>query len=346
MHKKKITLKNIATRLNVSIAVVSAALNNRTDKIRVSKDVKEKIIALADELNYRPNSLARSLKTGKTYTIGLLVSDISNHYYSKLARGVEDAANKSGYNVVFCSSDENVEKETKLIHIFRERKVDGIILSGTQQNDGLIQLLENEKYPLVLIDRDYANSKAPFVGLENQNKYGAYKVVRHLIENDFKKIALITAYSYLQPMRLREEGYKEALKDCNLSFNPDLRLEIAYSDVYNSIKNKIENLVNSGAEIDAIFTLNNKLALHCLKVLHDLGKLIPDDMGFASFDDHEMFGFNKPEITAVSHCPMEVGAKAVALLLNEMIQTSETKIKEVIPAKLIIRKSSLKTNKN
>jgi len=345
VEKKKISLKYIADRLNVSTAVISVVLNNRVGNIRVSEEVKKKIIALADDLNYRPNSLARSLKTGKTYTIGLMVSDISNHYYSKLARSVEDAAGKYNYNVIFCSSDENAEKEASLIRLFRNRKVDGIILSGTQQNENLIQLLENEGYPLVLIDRDYARSRTPFVGLGNQNKYGAYKAVRHLIKNNFKKIALITALPYLRPMSFREEGYKKALGDCNLSFSPNLKLEISYSDVYNSIKYKIENLLNPGAEIDAIFVLNNKLALNCLQVLHDLGKAIPDDLGFACFDDHEMFSFNKPEITAINHSPAEVGKKAVELLLNEMEQISKTKIKEIVPAELIIRKSSIKTKK-
>ncbi len=342
MEKKKISLKYIASRLNISAAVVSVVLNNRTGNIRVSEDVKKKVIDLANKLNYRPNSLARSLKTGKTHTIGLLVSDISNHYYSKLARGVEDAANKAGYNVVFCSSDENVEKEETLVHLFMDRKVDGILLSGTQHNSELVQLLEKEKYPLVLLDRDYKLSKVPFVGMEYQNKTGAYKLVKHLIENSYKKIALITAHPHLQPMYLREEGYAQALEDSGIKFDPKLRIEIDYSDIHSSLHTSLEKLFESENIPDAIFTLNNKLALHCLQVLNDLGKEIPNDIGFACFDDHELFGFNKPKITAVSHSPAKVGEKAVQLLLEEMKSTSDKKVKEIIPATLIVRESSLR----
>ena len=342
MEKKKISLKYIAEHLNISAAVVSVVLNNRQGNIRVSKEVRKKVIELANELNYRPNSLARSLKTGKTYTIGLLVSDISNHYYSKLARSVEDAANKAGYNVIFCSSDENAEKEASLIHIFRERKVDGILLSGTQQNEDIIKLLENEKYPLVLIDRDYKNSKAPFVGLYDQNSTGAYILTNHLINNGFKNIALLTAYPYLQPMKLREEGYEKALRENGIDINPELRCVISYKNIYSAIRYEIDKLCRLKIKPDAIFTLNNKLALYCLQVLHDLKQKIPQDIGFACFDDHELFSFYKPRITAVDHSASGVGAKAVKLLMNEIDKISNSGYREIIPATLKIRESSTK----
>lgn len=338
---KKVSLKYIAEQLKVSTAVVSVVLNNGVGNIRVSETVREKIIALAEELNYRPNSLARGLKTGKTNTIGLLVSDISNHYYSKLARSVEDMANSYGYNVIFCSSDDSVEKETNLIHLFRERKVDGIILSGTQQKPELIELLENEGYPLVLVDRDYKQSKVPFVGLGKQNQKASYQAIRHMIENGFKKIALITAHTHLGPMCLRERGYKEALEFSGIKLDTNLILDISYADPYKSIRSGIEGILSSGINIDAIFALNNKLALHGLQVLHDIGKVIPDDLGFVCFDDHEIFGFNKPGITAVSHFPAEVGQKAVELLIEEMKQLSEIKKTKLVSAELIVRESSI-----
>lgn len=338
---RKVSLKYIAELLNVSTAVVSVVLNDGVGNIRVSETVREKIIALAEELNYRPNSLARGLKTGKTNTIGLLVSDISNHYYSKLARSVEDVANSFGYDVIFCSSDDSVEKETNLIHLFRERKVDGIILSGTQQKPELVELLENEGYPLVLVDRDYKQSKVPFVGLGEQNRKASYQAIRHMIENGFKKIALITAHTHLEPMYLRKKGYKEALEFSGIKLNPNLILDISYADPYKSIRSGIEGILSSGINIDAIFALNNKLALHGLQVLHDIGKVIPDDLGFVCFDDHEIFGFNKPGITAVSHFPAEVGRKAVELLVEEMKQLSGIKKTKLVSAELIVRESSI-----
>jgi len=340
---KKISLKYIADQLKVSTAVVSVVLNNGAGNIRVSAEVRKKIIDLAKELNYRPNSLARGLKTGKTNTIGLLVSDISNHYYSKVARSVEDVANSYGYNVIFCSSDDSVEKESNLVHLFRERKVDGIILSGTQENPELIRLLEDEGYPLVLIDRDYKESKVPFVGLGKKNQEAAYQAVRHLIENGFKKILLITVYPHLEPMHLREKGYMEALQNSGIQLDPNFVLEIGYGDLYQSIRSGIEKNLSSGFSFDAIFTLNNKLALHALQVLHDLGKVIPDDLGFVCFDDHEIFGFSNPKITAISHFPAEVGQKAVELLIQEMKQLSGVKKYESVSAQLIVRESTTQT---
>jgi LacI family transcriptional regulator len=182
--KKKASLKDIAQKVGVSIALVSYVLNNKKEG-RINKDVALKIKDTAKQLNYKTNQIAKSLKTNKTYTIGLVVSDISNPFSSSLARIIEDEANKNNYTVIFGSSDEDANKSLKLIDTFLNKQVDGLIIAAAENTASQIQYLQEEGIPFVLIDRYFPELKTSFIALDNYQ--AAHEAVEHLIEKVVQK---------------------------------------------------------------------------------------------------------------------------------------------------------------
>ena len=186
---KKVSLKDIANKVGVSTALVSYVLNNQKEG-RISKEVAQKIRDTAKRLNYRTNQVAKSLKTNKTYTIGLVVADISNPFFSSLARIIEDAADQNNYTVIFGSSDENPKKSGKLMETLLNRQVDGLIISPPQNSESQIEYLIEEDIPFVLIDRYFPAIKTNYVAIDNYK--AAYKAVKHLIDTGRTKIGMIT----------------------------------------------------------------------------------------------------------------------------------------------------------
>ncbi|MEP6845668.1 MAG: LacI family DNA-binding transcriptional regulator, partial [Panacibacter sp.] len=211
--KKKVSLKDIAQKVGVSIALVSYVLNNKKEG-RIKKEVALKIKETARELNYRTNQIAKSLKTNKTNTIGLIVSDISNPFSSSLARIIEDEADKSGYTVIFGSSDEDAEKSQKLIDTFVNRQVDGLIIAPAEDSIAQILYLEEQGIPFVLIDRYFPEVKTNYVTLDNFK--AAYGAVDLFLKASYKRIGLITYRSALHNLEERKDGYLSALKDHNI----------------------------------------------------------------------------------------------------------------------------------
>lgn len=206
---KKVCLKDIAVKVGVSTALVSYVLNNKKEG-RISKEVAEKIRQAARAMNYRPNQIAKSLKTNRTYTIGLIVADISNPYFSGLARIIEDEADKRNYTVIIGSSDENPGKFEKLIETFTGRKVDGLLIAATAGTEDQLRQLQEQKVPFVLVDRYFPGISSNYVGLDNYN--ASYKAVQHLAEKGRKRIGLITYDTQLFHINERKRGFLEA---CN-----------------------------------------------------------------------------------------------------------------------------------
>lgn len=206
---KRISLKDIAQKVGVSTALVSYVLNNKKEG-RINKDVAKKIKDTAKELNYRTNLLARSLKTNKTYTIGLIVADISSPFSSGMARIIEDEASKLNYTVIFGSSDENAQKFGKLIDIFLTRQVDGLIIAPPENAENQIAYLQQQGLPFVLFDRYCPSVNTNYVALDNYT--AAYNAVTHMIETGCRRPALVTYNSTLFHMQERIRGYSAALK--------------------------------------------------------------------------------------------------------------------------------------
>src|SRR5829696_1332820 len=208
--EKRVSLKDIAQKVGVSTALVSYVLNNKKEG-RINKDVAQKIKDVAQKLNYRPNQIAKSLKTNKTFTIGLIVADIANPFFSSLARIIEDEAEKSQYTVIFGSSDEKAERSQKLIDVLVDRHVDGMIIAPVENTEAQIKQLQKNAVPFVLIDRCFHDLKVNYVGVNNYE--AAYKATIHLIEAGAKSIGMIGFKTNLPNLDDRKKGFKMALSD-------------------------------------------------------------------------------------------------------------------------------------
>jgi len=338
---KKASLNDIAISLSVSKTLVSLVLNNKGDANGISQATQKRVFEKAKELNYKPNQMARSLRLGRSETIGLIVADISNTFYARIARKVEETAEKQGYNVFFCSSEESVEKEQKLIKMLKDRQVDGIILSTTQNNTSAFSDLLKEKFPFVLIDRNVPKLNSHSVVTDNLG--GAKELTEHLIGLGHQKIGFMTiSPSHLSTMQDRLKGYKEALKQNNLKYSPKLVQEINFNQIEEDTLEALKNLIKPPVNATAIFTANNSIARMCIRKIKELNLQIPRDIALVSFDDIELFEFNYPPITAISQPVEDIGEKAVEILIEQIKSQKQKTIsykQVVLPTNLKVRKS-------
>ena len=335
---KTTSLNDIAKSLNVSKTLVSFVLNDQGDKKGISSKTQKKVLDKAKELNYKPNHIARGLRLGKSFTIGLIVADISNKFYAKIAKQIEKVACQYNYNLIFCSSDENPEKEVELINMLKERQVDGIIISTSQQNAAIFSQLKKEKYPFVLIDRNLPKLSAHFVVVDNYT--GAYEATEHLIKNGYQKIALLKiSPAYLSTIRERELGYRGALKNNGIRINNKLIRTINFSDIQQIVRSVLRELIQPPFKIDAIFSVNNNITVACLEYLNEMNLRIPQDLAIVSFDDIDLFRFSYPTITAVAQPIEEIGEIAVNILMDEINGLTQDKKQLALPVKLIERRS-------
>lgn len=339
---KRITISDIAKSLGVSKTLVSLVLNNKGDLHGINKATQKRVLDKIDELNYSPNLVARGFRTGKTNTIGLIVSDISNRFYSRIARRVEDYAWNKGYSVVICSTDENAEKEKQQIKMLRERKVDGLIISSSQVKFESISKLLGE-VPHVLIDRTFDGIGSAQVSVDNIK--GAQMAANHLISQGIKRIAILSVTpEYISTIKERTEAFVSSLAKSDIKIPPEWDIHIPFKDMENAVEAELQKLKLSGNLPDAIFTLNNNLTSYCLIALRKLSLNIPKDIALIGFDDMLYFTFTQPSVSAISQPIEQIGERAFDLLLrqinNEEISTKERLVK--LPVAIIIRESSTK----
>ncbi|NPD45055.1 MULTISPECIES: LacI family DNA-binding transcriptional regulator [unclassified Lentimicrobium] len=338
VKKKKITLSVIAEELKVSKTLVSLVLNGKGDASAINKATQEKVISKARELNYKPNQVARGLRMGTTKTIGLLVADISNPFYARITRTIEHYAEEEGYSLIVCSSDEEQEREKRLVRMLLDRQVDGIIMTTTlSQEDELDSLFPNQ-YPLVLLDRYLDDSNKNFVGVDNIS--ASKEAINHFINNGHQNIGFLTLTpSYISTLRDRRAGYIEALKENHIGINEDYIIEIDYNLIKAKEYAQIKDFVNRNREITAIFTTNNHLAVACLEAIKELDLKIPEDISIITFDDVELFQYTSPALSTIAQPLADIGHQAVSILMNEIKDSSVSQRTEILQTKLIIRES-------
>ncbi len=339
---KKISLADIANTLGVSKTLVSLVINGKGNDHGISPETQKRVLKKIEELHYSPNVLARGFRTGKTNTIGLIVSDIANRFYSRIARRVEDYAWDKGYSVVICSTDENVEKEKQQIKMLRERKVDGLIISSSQENfEGIGKLLND--IPHVFIDRTFNNIESPQVYVDNYK--GAQLAANHLVSQGIKKIAMLSITpEYISTIRERSEAFVSSLAESGITIPTQWDIHIPFKNMESAVEDKLQFLKESNNLPEAIFTLNNNLTSYCLMALRKLSLSTPHDIALIGFDDMLYFSFTQPSVSAIAQPIEQIGEKAFDLLLRQLsgeeITTKERLVK--LPVELIIRDSSTK----
>ncbi len=337
MKNHKVTLSDIASELNVSKTLVSLVLNGKGDDASINKNTQKKVFAKAKDLKYKPNQVARGLRIGKTKTIGLLVADISNPFFARITRTIEHYAEIEGYSLIVCSSDEDQEREKRLIRMLINRQVDGIIMTSTMQEPDIIEQLISDKFPIVLMDRYFKNIASNYVGVDNL--LASKKAVNYFIKKGHSKIGLITLTpSHISPLRDRKQGYIDALKDANIPLNKNHILELGYSDLKRKHYNQIKEFISNN-NITSIFTTNNSIAVGCMEVFRDLKIAVPESISLITFDDVELFKFTSPSLSSISQPLEDIGKNAVTILFQQLKSDVLINKKEILETKLIIRES-------
>ncbi len=330
-------MKDIAQELGVSTALVSYVLNNQHED-RINKDTAEKIRRLAAELNYQPNQIAKSLKSSKSNTIGLIVADISNPFSASLARIIEDEAKKSKYTVIFGSADESAKKSQDLITFLLNRQVDGFIIAPAEDSEKQLLLLKKQGIPFVLIDRYFPDLEVNRVILNNFK--AAYNAVTHLISNGYQKIGMINFKTKLYHLEERVRGYNEALKDQNIKSSKDNFKTVEEKEIKTEVKLCIDELLNKKEPINALFFGSNNLALEGLAYIRSLKIKVPEELAIVCFDEDKAYDLFHCPLTYVKQPLVEMGKKSVETLLASIKEGSKhTSI--VLDAELIINESSI-----
>ncbi|WP_179333596.1 LacI family DNA-binding transcriptional regulator [Winogradskyella costae] len=320
--KRKITLKQIARELDVSISTVSKALRNSAE---ISEDTKQKVQAFAKLYNYRPNNIALSLKNRRTNTIGIIIPEIVHHFFSKVISGVELVANKRGYNVIIGLSNESFSKEVINMEMLANGSIDGFILSMSKETLKLqdyhhFNETMTQGMPIVMFDRVVSEVKCDKVIVDDFN--GAKKAVEKLIDNGCKSIALITTKDYVSVGKLRTQGYLEALEEHQMPPKAELILKIDESLDYEAhleaLEKEIEQLFQFNPKLDGVFAVNEIYALLAMKVARRLGLDVPNDVQVIGFTDGVLSKHATPSLTTVSQHAQRMGEKAAELLINKL----------------------------
>lgn len=317
--KRKITLKQIAKELDVSISTVSKSLK---DSPEISEDTRLKIQAFAKMYNYKPNNIALSLKNRKTKTIGVIIPEIVHHFFATVISGIEQVAGENGYNVIITLSDESFDKEVINMEMLANGSIDGFIMSlskETQSKADFHHLTEviNQGMPVVMFDRVTNDILCDKVIIDD--KKAAYEAVQFLIDKGLKKIALVTTVDYVSVGKLRTDGYIKALLDNDIPFREDLMIKVEDVD---DCHQAIENLIANNA-IDAVFAVNELFAVIAIQAANKQGINVPKDLSVIAFTDGIISQYSTPTITTVSQDGIKMGRKAAAMLISRLEKEEE-----------------------
>ena len=339
--KRKITLKDIARELDVSISTVSKALKNSEE---ISRDTKEKVQAFAKLYNYRPNNIAISLKNKRTKNIGVIIPDIVHHFFTTVFRGIEKFANARGYNVIVCISDESFDKEVINMEMLANGSIDGFIMAlsaGTQlKNDyNHLKQVTDQGIPLVLFDRVTDEIECDKVIINDTE--AAYQAVEKMIKEGRKQIALLTTEGHFNVSVKRAEGYYKALKDHQIPVVEDLILILPGS--YDN--EGLSKAFFERSDIDGVLCVNEIYAVQSIKYLQDLGKKVPEDVAVIGFTDGILSRLANPSLTSVAQHGELMGETAAQLLIGRIeadnsYETQPVYRTEVIKASIVEREST------
>jgi len=329
---KSASISDVARESGVSIFTVSAVINN---KAHVGKARRQRVEEAIRKLNYRPNLIARSLIKQKTQTIGMIVTDIANPFFPMVVRGAEDAAQRHGYNLLLCNSDDILEKEEKALELLLSKRVDGILLTKAAGDlrPSLRQMIKEVNIPFVLVMRTYPSLTKDAV--INDDYQGAYEAVRHLARAGRRRIGLISGPLRISNAKERWRGFRDALEAENLPFDPQLVVEGDY---------RIESGFRAGHAMlshrpDGIYVANHLMTIGLLKAADEIGLMCPEDFGLVSFDDYPWLGVFRPRLTTVELPKHQLGSEAAELLIRRIAGDDSSPVLRKLQPELRIRES-------
>jgi LacI family transcriptional regulator len=327
------TVHDVAKRAGVSPITVSRVINNSG---YISDVTRERVETAIKEIGYVPNTLARGLRSKRTNTLALIVTDITNPYFTSMARGVEDVAGASNYTVIYCNTDESETKEEKYANILAQRQVDGVLLVPACGNAKTINFLESNDISVVVLDRRVSGVNTDFVRADSEN--GANHLTKLLLGLGHERIAVITGPKTVSTSVDRVKGYSQALTEAGLSEN-----ELVYygSFTQQSGYDLTKQAMLQSPSPTAIFAANNFILLGVIKALRELQLKVPDDVSVVGFDDFFESMLVKPFFTAVVQPAYEMGRLAAELLLKRISGELSGECQKIIfPTEIIERESS------
>lgn len=335
--QRKITIKDIARMANVSHTTVSRALNNKS---RIKNETKEKILSIAEKLNYRPDFIARSLVMRRTKTLGLVITTIANPFYTELAQGIETTAIILGYNIILCSTNYDLSSEKKFIDMLRSKGVDGIIFTSAHMGDPNILELVEEGFPIILVNRrtyhPMVREKVDYVGVDNN--LGGFLAIEHLIKLGHKRIGVIGGSSESSVGFERLEGGKKALATYGLNVIGDYFLEGDF--LKGSGYHGGKKFLKMSEPPTGVFATNDYMALGTYQAIVEEGIKVPEEIALIGFNDIEFTSMKGIELTTIGQKKYEMGALAVKTLVERVEGGKTGPPKEIIlEPELIIRKT-------
>ncbi|MFN8453397.1 MAG: LacI family DNA-binding transcriptional regulator [Anaerolineae bacterium] len=352
----RVNIKDVADMAGVSTATVSHVINGTRF---VREETRRKVLEIVEALNYHPSSIARGLATNSTQTIGLIISDITNPFFTAVARGVEDEINQHGYHTIFCNTDEDPPREDEYLRLLFAHQIDGLIIApaGTH-SERLIRMAED--VPIVLLDRQTDGLEAPLVGVDNEG--GAYQATCHLIELGHRRIGVITGIETISTLADRVRGYKRALREAGLPIDealivradPRFYINQLLMTTADSIAAPLTNLQMTPNAFQALqhlldlpdrptalFVTNNQMILGTLHAVRQRQLRCPEDISLVSFDDNDWSPLFSPPLTAVRQPTYQLG-QAAAKLLMKLIHHEQFERPQPFPVELIVRESCRK----
>lgn len=313
---KRVSLKDVAREAGISTSAVSFILNGRAGEMRISKDLEKRVQAIAARLGYVPNQVAVSLRTGQSKMIGLLVESIAGHFFGMLAKIIEEEAEKSGYKLLYSSTENKAPRGIEILKMFSQHQVDGYLITPAKGMEKEILNIAGHNKPLVLIDSYFPSELISYVSVDNYN--GTMIGMQHLFERGYKNIGFVTVDIRLVQIEERKTAFRDALADKKIKKTNEWILEIPYITTAEEKIKLIRAFILEHPDMDAIFFATNYLGIPGLECIQQQGLRIPSDIAMICFDDHDLFRLFPGGITAIQQPIDEIAKKAIAVLIRQL----------------------------
>jgi LacI family transcriptional regulator len=334
---QRITMSDVAREAGVSLMTVSRVVN---DKGEISPETRERVQEVIEKLGYRPSGIARSLAGGQTYTIGLVVPDIANPYFSGMAHGVTSVANAEGFGVLLCDCEEASDRELTMLDVLEEKRVDGVVVAAPRTStDELLPVLARHPNAVVVnrlfLETDAATAQGYVI---NDDKSGGYAITKHFLDQGHTTIGFLAGPSTSYGSMRRMIGYRKALDEYGLDYDPEIvRYCVPTVEGGRAVASQ---LIQERPEISALFCFNDLVAIGVLQCCHQLGKRVPGDLAIFGYDDIPMASWVTPSLSTCRVNFEEMGRDATKLLISHISECPDECTNIVMQPKLIIRDSA------
>jgi LacI family transcriptional regulator len=346
MKLEQSTIKDIARELNVSSSTVSRALK---DYPGISDDTKKKVKEMAEKLNYRPNAIALSLRKSRSFTIGVIIPEVVHFFFSTVISGIEEVAFARGYNVILTQTNEKLAREKSSIDTMLSNQIDGFLVSYSKETTDFTHFsrLLDQGYPIVFFDRVPEIPGAIHVIVDDYK--GAYAATKHLISQGYTRIVHLAGPSNLKISQERSRGYQDALREFGIPFLPELLVECTQGSDEEAKKITSQLLQSLNPRPDAFFANNDLAAVGAMMACKAAGYAVPSDIGIVGFSNWQFCSIVDPSLSSVSQPGFQIGATATEILLDlieKKIEKENFQPSVVLDTELLIRKSSVRTEKD